>query len=249
MLLPYAEQADLQDLIDFSSPIYTGRYGTTSIHPNNEAAARTLVPMFRCPSDGREDLFTQFDCDTAAGQAYRGTNVVASTGSGRGTARDPREKNDGLFYDGSQAGFRDILDGTSHTVVFSETLLGDGTIARTRPVQDYDAVAWVGHGSVMNPDVESLSRGPVWGWFGYRGYAWISGKAYASTFNTYDPPNTNHPDACQLAYGWFSARSHHSGGVDVSLADGSVRFVTESVDQEIRRNAGSIADRNISEGL
>ncbi|TWU35744.1 hypothetical protein Q31b_51790 [Novipirellula aureliae] len=248
-ILPYAEQENLQDLIDFSSPIYTGSHGPISIHPNNEEAARTLVPMFRCPSDPQNDLFTEFDCDGAAGQAYRGCNFMACTGSGRDDAWDLRSKTDGLFYYGSEGRFRDILDGTSNTVVFAETLLGNGTVATTKPAQEHDAVAWVGHGTATNPDVESLTNGPVWGWYGYRGYAWISGKAYSTTFSTYTPPNPDYADVTQLAYGWFSSRSHHSGGVNVTLGDGSVRFVTESVDLELWRDSGSIADHRVTEGL
>lgn len=241
-ILPYAEKAELQDLIDFESPIYRGGYASRSIHPNNEKAAGTLVPMFRCPSDPQEDRFTEFDCDGASGQFYRGTNVVTCTGSGRDNSWDLRSKTDGLFYYDSQTKFRDILDGTSHTVVFSETLLGNGMTLPNRPVQHQDAVAWVGHGFATNPDVEALAKGPVWAWYGYRGYAWISGKAYSSTFSSYLPPNPKHPDVSQLSYGWFSTRSHHNGGVNVALADGSVRFVTESVDLELWHNAGSIAD-------
>jgi prepilin-type processing-associated H-X9-DG protein len=247
-ILPYAEKAELQDLIDFESPIYEGGYFARSIHPNNEKAAGTLVPMFRCPSDPQDDRFTEFDCDSAAGQYYRGTNVVTCTGSGRDDSWDLRSKTDGLFYYDSRTKFRDILDGTSHTVVFSETLLGNGMTMSSRPVQHHDAVAWVGHGFATNPDVEALANGPVWAWYGYRGYAWISGKAYSSTFNSYLPPNPKHPDVSQLSYGWFSTRSHHSGGVNVALADGSVRFVTESVDLELWHNAGSIADREVMKG-
>lgn len=248
-ILPYAEKAELQDLIDFSSPIYTGgHYSPPSIHPNNLDAAQTLVPMFRCPSDPQDDLFGQFDCNASLGQSYRGTNIVACTGSGRDTTWDLRNKTDGLFYYGSKGKFRDILDGTSHTIVFAETLLGNGRANTMRPVMHHDAVAWAGHTSPSNPDVESLANGPVWSWNGYRGYAWILGKAYSSTFNTYLPPNPKHPDVCVLAYGWFSARSHHEGGVHVTLADGSVRFVTESVDLQVWQNAGSIADRQVSGG-
>jgi len=245
-ILPYAEQANLQDLIDFSSPIYSGGMGgMKTIHPNNEVAAGTLVPMFRCPSDGQEDLFDQFDCDASAGQAYRGSNVVACTGSGRDDSWDLRERTDGLFSYDSACAFKNMTDGSSNAVVFSETLLGNGVSEGPQPANPHEAVAWIGHASNVNPDLAALSSGAVWGWYGYRGYAWILGKSYSTTFNTYAPPNAPYPDVCQLAYGWFGARSYHPGGANVALGDGSVRFVSETVDLTTWRNLGSINDGNV----
>jgi prepilin-type N-terminal cleavage/methylation domain-containing protein/prepilin-type processing-associated H-X9-DG protein len=245
-ILPYAEQANLQDLIDFRQPIYIGAHGgSASIHPANAVAARTLVPFFRCPSDGQEDLFSQFDCNAAQGEAYRGTNVVVCTGSGRDHSWDLRQRTDGLFFYNSSTGFRDMLDGTSNALVFSETILGNGQRGGAPPPRPYDKVAWIGHATHQNPDVALLAGGPVWAWNGYRGYAWILGKAYSSTFNSYDPPNPRHPDVCQLAFGWFAARSHHPGGVNVALGDGSVRFVSDTVERRTWNNLGSIADGQV----
>ncbi|QDT62270.1 hypothetical protein SV7mr_48170 [Stieleria bergensis] len=247
-ILPYAEHTQLSDLIDFESPIYTGGYTGRSIHRNNLEAAGTEVSMFRCPSDPADARFSAFDCDGDAGQSYSGTNIMACTGSGRDHSWDLRSRTDGLFYYGSRSRFRDILDGTSQTIVFAESLMGNGISGGSRPVHKYESVAWVGHSTVTNPNVEAMSQGPVWGWYGYRGYAWISGKPYASTFNTYMPPNPNYPDVSQLTFGWFAARSHHPGGVTTALADGSVRFVNDSVDLQVWRNAGSIADREVLQG-
>jgi len=247
-LLPFAEQANLQDLIDFTAPIYTGAMGgPKTIHPANEVAARTLVTMFRCPSDGQKDLFDQFDCDAAAGQAYRGSNVVVCTGSGRDSSWDLRQRTDGLFYYNSANGFRNMTDGASNTLAFSECLLGNGVRGGPppSPMRPHDAVAWIGHATHTNPDVAELARGPVWAWQGYRGYAWILGKSYSTTFNSYDPPNPAHPDVCQMAYGWFAARSWHPGGVNVALGDGSVRFVSETIDRTTWNNLGSIADGKV----
>ncbi len=247
-ILAYAEQTNLQDLIDFRQPIYVGGHGgaATRIHPANEVAARTLVAMFRCPSDGQVDLFSQFDCDGASGQAYRGSNVVVCTGSGRDQTWDLRTKTDGLFYYGSSCGFQSISDGTSNTIVLSETLLGNGVSAGSQPQKPYEAVAWIGHVTYVNPDVEELARGPVWAWQGYRGYAWMLGKAYSTTFNTYDPPNPRYSDVCQLAYGWFAARSLHPQGANAGLGDGSVRFIGDNIDRTTWNNLGSIADGRLA---
>jgi prepilin-type processing-associated H-X9-DG protein len=245
--LPFAEQVSLRDLIDFSQPIYSGggHAGPASIVSANREAARTRVDMFRCPSDGQQDLFSAFDCNGAGGEAYRGSNVVVSTGSGRNSSWDLRQRTDGLFYFSSASGFRDVLDGTSNAVLLSETLLGNGVSGGPQPPKPHEAVAWIGHAMHTNPDVAALSSGPVHAWHGYRGYAWISGKSYSTTFSTYDPPNPAHPDVCQMAYGWFAARSFHPGGVNVCLVDGSVRFVINDIQRTTWNNLGSIADGEV----
>jgi prepilin-type N-terminal cleavage/methylation domain-containing protein/prepilin-type processing-associated H-X9-DG protein len=245
--LPFAEQVSLRGLIDFSQPVYTGGHGGTSagIAPANREAARTRVDMFRCPSDGQNDLFTAFDCNGAGGEAYRGSNLVVCTGSGRNSFWDLRRPTDGLFYFSSARGFRDVLDGTSNSLLLSETLLGNGIASGPSPERPHQAVAWIGHAMHTNPDVAALSAGPVHAWHGYRGYAWISGKSYSTTFSAYDPPNPPHPDVCQLAYGWFAARSFHPGGVNVCLVDGSVRFVSNDVDRTTWNNLGAIADGEV----
>jgi prepilin-type processing-associated H-X9-DG protein len=40
--------------------------------------------------------------------------------------------------------------------------------------------------------------------------------------------------------GAFPARSRHTGGVQICLADGGVRFVSENVDLNTWQNVGSI---------
>ncbi len=246
-ILPYAEQQNLVDLIDFQSPIYNGggHAGPATIHPNNEGAAQHLVPMFRCPSDGQTDLFDLTDCNPALGQAYRGTNLVVSTGSGRDGNWRISNRTDGLFYYGSATRFADMTDGTSNVVVFSETLLGNGISqnAEQPPARPHEMVA-MQSSNAPNPNLWAITSSPT-SWRGYRGYAWILGKAAATTFSTYSPPNPRHPDAAWMAFGWFSARSFHPGGVNVGLGDGSVRFVSDTIDLTTWHNLGSIADGQV----
>ena len=58
--------------------------------------------------------------------------------------------------------------------------------------------------------------------------------------STYMLPNTPIPDiAGKQHMGFFAARSNHPGGVNVLMADGSVRFVTDSIDLTTWRALGT----------
>ncbi|NNJ27800.1 DUF1559 domain-containing protein [Alienimonas chondri] len=72
---------------------------------------------------------------------------------------------------------------------------------------------------------------------GLRGSYWTSAGAGGSGFNTILPPNGPSCQARTDAWrgfvygrGIFSAGSYHSGGVQVVLCDGSVKFISETID-------------------
>ena len=67
----------------------------------------------------------------------------------------------------------------------------------------------------------------------YRGKIWFVGTPLFSGFTTILPPNSK--VFCSTTFAFASsiiggARSNHSGGVNASMMDGSVRFITDSVD-------------------
>ena len=68
----------------------------------------------------------------------------------------------------------------------------------------------------------------------WRAQIWSDGRATTTSVSTVLPPNSPsclYPYPCDgMAWGFFSAQSNHSGGVNVGLADGSVRFVSDTVD-------------------
>lgn len=129
-LLPFVEQSNLQDLVDFSSAPTTFSIDGGIIYDGstNAAAASTIVPFFLCPSDGSERI---------PGSSFATTNYAANAGSGLVDAGS-LDNADGVFFRGSRIGFRDIADGTSHTAAFSERLLGTGSSPTSPDTIDAD---------------------------------------------------------------------------------------------------------------
>jgi prepilin-type processing-associated H-X9-DG protein len=69
-------------------------------------------------------------------------------------------------------------------------------------------------------------------------------RAFISTayYNHLYPPNANVTECTDLNGAILTARSYHSGGVNVGFTDGSVRFVADSVNPILWAYLGSRAD-------
>jgi prepilin-type processing-associated H-X9-DG protein len=74
------------------------------------------------------------------------------------------------------------------------------------------------------------------------GYRWAAGNAYFAAMTTILPPNSavcvfgaSGSISAHLFPGIWSATSEHPGGVQVAMADGSVRFVNDNI------NSGNLA--------
>ncbi len=251
-LLPFVEQANLQGLIDFRQPLYLGSPHNQVLNPAQAAAARTPLALFRCPSDGWEDLY-----QPKPGEVLAGGNYMVCSGSGTGTNYDLRYPTDGLFYYGSGRGFQHMLDGSSNTLAMSESLLGwrsnvSGPLPAAEAGRRLIGAMRAGHGpgpglpGVFNPDLASLASGVTF-WYGNRGFGWIVGKPLATSFCAYEVPNTPVPDLASGGIGFYAARSNHPGGVNALLADGSVRLVSQGVARPTWHALATVAGGEVPE--
>lgn len=214
--LPYVEASTVFDQIDFSNQEWQ--------RIANDMPKNVELPLARCPSD--TNLDSRWD-------NYSPTNYVASYGTGE-TVRDdgtivfgstyPGENApNGPFFINSETKFGRVTDGTSNTVAISECLIG-------RPlIKD-------------NTDFPSCTAGP--GDLVDRGSSWLyTVRNQYWGFSTLLTPNQDTDGVECMRYsgqGVFAARSEHSGGVNVSMLDGSVRFVADSVDPIMWSALGSI---------
>jgi prepilin-type N-terminal cleavage/methylation domain-containing protein/prepilin-type processing-associated H-X9-DG protein len=219
-LLAYVEQASLQNLIDPD--------GTLAVGGQNDLAGKNRVGLFVCPSDPA--------AGQVPGSAYYGSNYVACNGTGVttdavgnviGYATIPN--GNGIF---AQTPVRpgDITDGLSNTTAFSESLLGNGQLpgGGSAPTDPRYLVLEVPGGGDPTPAACGSMSGT---WNPRRGEQWINGHYEQTLYNHYYAPNATTWDCGNASHnkGLTSARSFHTGGVNVLLADGSVRFVRDSV--------------------
>jgi len=238
-LCPYYEQEELLDALDLSVPLYVG-LGPDAIAPQNKPIVKLTVPLFLCPSDRM----------TAVSNIFGPTNYggCAGSGAGGGTPFDT----DGLFFINSRIRARDVSDGLSKTVAFSESVLGAGPVATTSRA---GVEAATGYGFVFTTPLSdsACSRPFYYNFTDLRGFSWANGEYRTTLYNHARRPNDpaldclaalmNTADIAKMyaGFGWRAARSSHPGGVNVALADGAVRFVADAVDPAVWQAAATRA--------
>ncbi|MFG0286792.1 MAG: DUF1559 domain-containing protein [Rhodopirellula sp. JB044] len=236
-LLPFLEQQNLMELIDFN--VQMGHPGKNDLPVELHEAAQTAVPAFLCPSDPEpaEHIFTM---PSGAEIPIAGTNYGMNQGSGVDHSFHPVNEADGLCWANAKIRFASILDGTSNTLAFAETLRGPGGDASGLP---NNLITSQTYRSTENPSnfLDEMDNGDfdavynaTTDWSGTRCEYWLRGTAPNGPLLVGRmTPNSRVPDFTYRSAKVNSARSNHTGGAMAVFADGSVHFVTDSVDREV----------------
>lgn len=251
-LLPYCEQANLQDLIDFS--IYMGHPGTTDLPVELRPAAATAVPMFLCPSDGETPLH---DMKLPSGAVIQvaGSNYAMNHESGVNGVYNPGfGAADGLCWVDADVRLASITDGTSNTLAFTESLRGRGDAPNLTPTPDVQV--YRGQTSAYATLADTADSGgldavlpSITGWDGNRLLFWLRGcSPTGPVMNGRLTPNHEAPDFVYRSAKVTAARSRHPGGVNACFCDGSVSFISETIERDTwhalwTRAGGEVADR------
>jgi prepilin-type N-terminal cleavage/methylation domain-containing protein len=216
MMLPNIDQKTLYDRANWSSC-----FGCT-VSPGNPSYEITsiAIPSMVCPSDIDVNL---------AYNAYRRGNYAGNSGIGPlhsvGDPNDPTRTAAGPFTMNSSVKMRDFIDGTTNTALVAELLKVPGD--DFRGVMHYPEGPLYMHDQTPNSSVPDQFRTSL-----------CISIPRAPCVGTYTAYNNR---SIVLA-----ARSLHVGGVQVLLADGSVRFVSNNIHAPTWRALGT---PNLSETM
>lgn len=239
-VLPYLERAQLQNLIDPNLPWFM-------VSPS---IARQSLPNFICPSDSAPNPATYPTVASLAlpvGATFGSSSYGISIGSQdsncfsastTGLPAPPVTSRSGVFANHSRTRFRDITDGTSSTFAICEAASGfpmcSGIGCTIADPSLQSTHSWLVGGTSVETlfslgfrysgfyvsTVERLNKGPV-----------TDSRAMVSNGAIHDCRASS-----QGGPHWgTNARSIHTGGGQFLLCDGSVRFISESIDLLVYR--------------
>jgi prepilin-type N-terminal cleavage/methylation domain-containing protein/prepilin-type processing-associated H-X9-DG protein len=246
MLTPYMEQFNVYQSLNLEVPLY-GHTGVfhgpgTGVHPDNHEALTQEIAFFYCPSDqSRKQIVPGAELE------YAGTNYMACWGRSAPTSTGTALfDTDGLFNNLSAVRFADVIDGTSNTAAFSESLLPDpslsGNVELTRRNKDVVIVGERSSGGPFLTEAFCTRFGEPVASRPNRTARWFDGFVLYTAYYHWWGPNSPIPDCAKwgpLRSLWQMARSRHPGGVNVSFIDGSVHFVSDTIDLDTWRALGS----------
>src|SRR5262249_26897150 len=219
-LAPYLEQENLSKNWNLTDPLQNTVGGP---------ASKTVVvlPILLCPSD----VIPANRVDAGSGRWY---SLTSYGGNGGSRSYDPQfAANDGIFFvigPGSQTAptgqpvkIGDVTDGLSNTALFGE---------RSHLDPNNDTVA----PTIVPPSGQFINPMGQVGWWANSGGRLAAGDVTMSAFAplNYRVP-ANPPTTYAAYFPLYELRvnafgSQHTGGANFCLADGSVRFIRDSID-------------------
>ena len=248
-ILPYLEQGNVYDRVDLNVA-----------WDDQSAISGLKIPIYACPSDPESD--TPRDVSPKLASPLFPTTYGFNFGSW--LIFDPLNNRigDGMFGPNRRLRLRDVLDGTSQTLLVADVKARQ-PYGRNEPL--------VGGTDLPPPDPSAVAaRIPAsFAWCRPNGHTeWPDGRVHHQGFTTTLGPNQRlllSMDSDQCAAGTdidytsrqegtsstiptfavITSRSYHTGLVNAALVDGSTRPVSNSIDLSIWRALGTRAGREI----
>jgi prepilin-type N-terminal cleavage/methylation domain-containing protein/prepilin-type processing-associated H-X9-DG protein len=258
LMLPYMEQAPLYAACNFQWGM--NPFGDVCYYQSS-TVANTVLSVFLCPSDTNSSRVNKNNYYACIGTT---TNGMTNNCGGQ-TSFLPQctsTGSTGMFTYFICYGISDAIDGTSNTVAFSESNVGQPSVYNAVG-NGYTGVGDPGNDVVFNALTNfnqviaglqacataiqnqsatvNQNHGQQWA-FGATGYTLFN------TIQVPSDPQYKYSD-CRLGCGGCGmdssftsgANSNHSGGCNVMMADGSVRFVKSTVNRQTWMQIGTRA--------
>jgi prepilin-type processing-associated H-X9-DG protein len=250
-LSPYVEQANTYETLNLKIPLFAPP--GFNVSPEHVLAAGLVIPTFLCPTDQAAPVSEGFGVGPIGPNNYVGNT---GTGAGGGTPFQD-EGADGVFYVNSKTTMSEFLDGQSNTVIMSESTLGTGDENTVDPSFVNNSPQTVYRFVYAAPLTDTLAENATsWNVSNRRGFMWLNGEYRCTLYNHYYGPNSATPDCIGLTfnpdparlytgYGWRAARSRHPGGVNVAKGDGSMTFISETIDLSAWQALASLNGREV----
>ena len=209
LLLPNLDDGNLYHSID---------YNVSSLHPDNQDAASSIVPTYRCPTFTGPD-FSDDPNYTRFGDRYAIQNYAAMGGSDVGHIYGQNTglfEPDGTIYPLSSHRAGDVTDGLSNTILITET-------------REERMMVWIdgGTAAVVARRYDGANS-PT--------YAGPEISLNYSPYFDYSNP-----------YSEWGPSSQHEGGAFHLYGDGSVHFVSEHISAEVYVAATTRASSEIDD--
>jgi prepilin-type processing-associated H-X9-DG protein len=238
LILPFIEQEALYSQLMI--PYKAGASGDAGLQGVvHRACGRNLrINTFICPSDGNSIIKSPSNAIDNTVISYRGSR--ADLARHDGTAANQYQMRRSWLRAGQfVGGFELVTDGTSNSVMYSEGIIHD--CSSGAPGGSYKARLATGVTSRYDQVPQNcLNLKGAGGNFKYPTQTTLSDNGHnlgrrawdtpvqSNNFYTLLPPNS---PSCHSHWDetWVSASSNHTGGVNVSMLDASVRFINDTI--------------------
>ncbi len=242
-IMPYCEQLNLYNNLSTLNVAPWDYHATDVSNGIRKAILNSRISYMECPSDsGSTDpstaalTLTLNSYGMCSGDNYARAMLAGETGS----AANQKQaiQNRGIFGRGDYPRIGAITDGTSNTVMLGERSRPHAKNSRGAVIQILDdptafqpstcQQTWNGSRYVDDSLVYMNASMP--------GYSGMCGQAFYSGLSTILAPNSavcsvsDGSGAPEMLGGIWTATSEHTGGVQVAMGDGSVRFIGNSID-------------------
>ena len=230
MILPYVEQGNLYNQINFNQGVGIG---------SNAAASQTRLTIFQCPSDPYQQNFTVWPTSVVVAhgnyvgcngweECYNNAGGDAQGGGADGLSGGYGQAGDGPFYRNSHTRMTDVTDGLSNTIFVGERSGNHSPSTWTGAVTGGRCPAWM---AVQPPSPYSPPPGPAYD------NADFDEALVLAHGNATHVPSADFP-----FYDPDTFYSMHTGkGANFLFGDGSVHFLTSSIDPYTYQHMCTIA--------